>query len=188
MQYFLSNLILSTVTRRLELSMDISAVLAQYPEMWKCFDTSSSGICGNRIHKAMKVWQNFEVQVHCQDKLLWASWWRYISWSPFCLEKNQQEQINEIWESKRSLYLAADGQCDSPGHNTVTMLDTKTNTILDFSIVHVKVCPHIVFLVRQYLKFSMTYIFCPFFNVKLSVWFELSLQNLQWKLYVIYQD
>ena len=67
-------------------------------------------------------------------------------------KKNQREQINEIRESGRSLYLAADGQCDSPGHNvtynTVTMLDTKTNKILDFSIVHVKVCPYIVSFVR----------------------------------------
>ena len=60
-------------------------------------------------------------------------------------EKNWHEQINEIWESGRSLYLAVDGQCDSQGHNatyhTVTMLDTETNNILDFSIVHVKVLP-----------------------------------------------
>ena len=67
-------------------------------------------------------------------------------------KKNQREQINEIRESGRSLYLAADGQCDSPGHNatynTMTMLDTKTNKILDFSIVHVKVCPYIVCFVR----------------------------------------
>ena len=60
-------------------------------------------------------------------------------------EKNGHEQINEIRESGRSLYLAVDGQCDSPGHNatynTVTMLDTETNKILDFSIVHVKVSP-----------------------------------------------
>ena len=71
----------------------------------------------------------------------------YSAWT-----KNQREQINEIRESGRSLYLAADGQCDSPGHNatynTMTMLDTKTNKILDFSIVHVKVCLCIVFLVR----------------------------------------
>ena len=64
-------------------------------------------------------------------------------------EKNQGEQINEIRESERSLYLAADGQCDSPGHNatynTMAMLDTKTNKILDFSIIHVKVCLCIVF-------------------------------------------
>ena len=57
--------------------------------------------------------------------------------------KKQQEQIQEILESKRSLVLAADGQCDSPGHNatynTVSMLDTETNKILDFKIVHVRV-------------------------------------------------
>ena len=153
MQSLLPNLILPTIIRRLQLSLDISAVVSQYPGMRKCFDTSSSGICGNRIHKDTKVCQNFEAQVHWQDKLLWASWRHYISWSPFCMEKkNQREQINEIRESGRSLYLAADGQCDSPGHNatynTMTMLDTKTNKILDFSIVHVKVCLCIVFLVR----------------------------------------
>ena len=71
----------------------------------------------------------------------------YSAWT-----KNQREQINEIRESRRSLYLTADGQCDSPGHNAtysaVTMLGNKTNKILDFSIVDVKLCPYIVFLVR----------------------------------------
>lgn len=58
-------------------------------------------------------------------------------------QKNQSEQLQEIISSGRSLELAADGQCDSPGHNatynTVTFLDSATNKILDFSVVHVKV-------------------------------------------------
>ena len=59
--------------------------------------------------------------------------------------KNQQEQIHEIIESGRGLVLAADGQCDSPGHNatysTVSAMDTTTNKVLNFKIIHVKVCP-----------------------------------------------
>ena len=70
MHCFLPNLILSTLIRRLQLSLDISAFVAQYPGMWKCFDTSSSGICGNRIHKATKVCRNFEAQVHWQDIIM----------------------------------------------------------------------------------------------------------------------
>ena len=58
-------------------------------------------------------------------------------------EKNQEEQFEELRESGRTLSLAVDGQCDSPGHNatynTVTALDVKTNKVLDFKIVHVKV-------------------------------------------------
>ena len=58
--------------------------------------------------------------------------------------KNQKEQIEEIKSSERELELSVDGQCDSPGHNatysTVTAMDTKTNKVLNFKIVHVKVC------------------------------------------------
>ena len=58
-------------------------------------------------------------------------------------EKNQEEHFEEIRETGRTLFLAVDGQCDSPGHNatynTVTALDVKTNKVLDFKIVHVKV-------------------------------------------------
>ena len=57
--------------------------------------------------------------------------------------KNQQEQIDEIKHSQRQLELAVDGQCDSPGHNatysTVSAMDTTTNKILNFKIIHVKV-------------------------------------------------
>lgn len=57
--------------------------------------------------------------------------------------KNQEEQVAEILQSGRSLELAVDGQCDSPGHNatysTVSAMDTLTNKILNFKIVHVKV-------------------------------------------------
>ena len=45
-------------------------------------------------------------------------------------------------ESRRTLSLALDGQCDSAGHNatynTVTALDVKTK-VLYFKIIHVKV-------------------------------------------------
>ena len=58
-------------------------------------------------------------------------------------EKNQEKQFEEIRESVRTLSLAVDGQCDSPGHNatynTATALDVKTNKVLDIKIVHVKV-------------------------------------------------
>ena len=58
-------------------------------------------------------------------------------------EKNQEEQFEEIRESGRTLSLAVDGQCDSPGHNatynTVTALEVKKKKILGFKIVHVKV-------------------------------------------------
>ena len=58
-------------------------------------------------------------------------------------EKNREEQFEEIRESGRTLSLAVDGQCDSPGHNatynTATTLEVKTNKVLDFKIVHVKV-------------------------------------------------
>ena len=59
------------------------------------------------------------------------------------MEKNQEEQFEEIQESRRTLSLALDGQCDSAGHNatynTVTALDVKTNKVLYFKIIHVKV-------------------------------------------------
>ena len=42
------------------------------------------------------------------------------------------------------LKLAFDGQCDSPGHNamynTVSAIDTATNKLINFKIIHVKVC------------------------------------------------
>ena len=104
MQSLLPNLILPTIIRRLQLSLDISAVVSQYPGMRKCFDTSSSGICGNRIHKDTKVCQNFEAQVHWQDKLLWASWRHYISWSPFCMKKIKGNTSTKF-ESLRDHYI-----------------------------------------------------------------------------------
>ena len=50
----------STLIRRLQLSLDISAVFAQYPGMGKYSDTSSNGICGSLILKAKKVCSDFE--------------------------------------------------------------------------------------------------------------------------------
>ena len=97
--------ILSTLIRRLQLSLDISAVAAQYPWRRKCFDTSSSGICRNRIHKATKIYRNFEAQVHWQDKLLWASWRLYISWSPFCMEKKISGNKSTKFESLGDHYI-----------------------------------------------------------------------------------
>ena len=58
-------------------------------------------------------------------------------------EKNQEEQFEEIRESGKTISLAVDEQCDSPGHdgtyNAATALDVKTNKVLDYKIVHVKV-------------------------------------------------
>lgn len=57
--------------------------------------------------------------------------------------KEQQQQVTEITEANRSLELAVDGQCDTPGHNasysTVSAIDTFTNKVLNYSIVHVTV-------------------------------------------------
>ena len=57
--------------------------------------------------------------------------------------KEQQKQIDQIITSGRSLELAVDGQCDTPGHNatysTVSAMDCETNKILNFRIIHVKV-------------------------------------------------
>ena len=58
-------------------------------------------------------------------------------------QKNQLEQIEEIKWSGRMLELALDGQCDSPGHNapynTVSAIDTATNKLINFRVVHVKI-------------------------------------------------
>lgn len=55
--------------------------------------------------------------------------------------KDKQKQMDKIREENRSLELALDGQCDSPGHcatySTVSAMDT-VNKILDFKIVHVR--------------------------------------------------
>ena len=57
---------------------------------------------------------------------------------------DQEKQIKEIKDTGRELNLAVDGQCDSPGHNatysTVTAMDIGCNKVLDFKIIHVKVC------------------------------------------------
>ena len=57
---------------------------------------------------------------------------------------NQNEQIEEIKRNNRIVTLGIDGQCDSPGHNatysTVTAMNINSNKILNFRIVHVKVC------------------------------------------------
>ena len=57
--------------------------------------------------------------------------------------KNQVQQIEEIKKCGRVLELAVDGQCDSPGHSTtydtVPAIDAKTNKVINFSVVHVKV-------------------------------------------------
>ena len=59
--------------------------------------------------------------------------------------KEQKRQIEEITASGRNLQLAVDGQCDTPGHNatysTVSAMDSETNKLLNFRIVHVKVRP-----------------------------------------------
>ena len=45
------------------------------------------------------------------------------------------------------LELALDGQCDSPGHNakynTVSPIDTTTNKLINFRVVHVKICNYL---------------------------------------------
>ena len=80
--------------------------------------------------------------------------------------KNQLEQIEEIKSSGRMLELALDGQCDSPGHNatynTVSAIDTTTNKLISFRVVHVKVC--------NYLNETTHYVsFCVFCVLKVSV-------------------
>ena len=59
--------------------------------------------------------------------------------------------INEFWLKEQNstfselggpdLWLSGDGRCDSPGHNakygTYTMIDQKTDKIVDFKIVQV---------------------------------------------------
>ena len=61
--------------------------------------------------------------------------------------KNQLEQIQEMKSFGRMLELALDGQCDSPGHNatynTVSAIDTATNKLINFRVVHVKVCKYL---------------------------------------------
>ena len=56
--------------------------------------------------------------------------------------KQQQCQIDDITESGRSIELAVDGQCDTPGHNstysTVSAMECENNKILNFKIVYVK--------------------------------------------------
>ena len=56
--------------------------------------------------------------------------------------------MDEIKQSGRSLDLALDGQCDSPGHNasynTVSAMDVSNNKILNFRIVHVKVSSRLI--------------------------------------------
>ena len=57
------------------------------------------------------------------------------------------------------LELALDGKCDSAGysatHNTVSAIDTETNKLINFRVVHVKVC--------NYLNETTHYVsFCAF--------------------------
>ena len=80
--------------------------------------------------------------------------------------KDQQQQVDEIKQSGRSLDLALDGQCDSPGHNasynTVSAMDVSNNKILYFRIVHVKVSRLI--LLKAYHHFlTSSRIFCSYF-------------------------
>ena len=61
------------------------------------------------------------------------------------------------------LELALDGQCDSPGHNatysTVSAIDTATNKLINFRVVHVKVC--------KYLNETTHYVsFCDFYILR----------------------
>ena len=62
-------------------------------------------------------------------------------------QKNQLEQIEEIKSFDRMLKLALDGQCDSPGHNatynTISAIDTATNKLINFRVVHVKVSKYL---------------------------------------------
>lgn len=56
---------------------------------------------------------------------------------------NRRQTIREIHQSERkTVDIAVDGQCDSPGHNatycTVTAMDAESNKVLDFSVVNVK--------------------------------------------------
>ena len=57
--------------------------------------------------------------------------------------KTQVQQIEEINKYGCVLELAVDGQCDSPGHsatyNTVSPIDAKTNKMINFRVVHMKV-------------------------------------------------
>ena len=73
--------------------------------------------------------------------------------------KNQLEQIEEIKSSGLMLELALDGQCHSQGYNltcdTVSAKDTATNKLINFRVVHVKLC--------NYLNETTHYVsFCDF--------------------------
>ena len=74
------------------------------------------------------------------------------------------EKINQNKQRKSNcliviLELALDSQCDSPGHNArynaVSAIDTATNKLISFRVVHVKIC--------KYLNETAHYVsFCDF--------------------------
>ena len=77
--------------------------------------------------------------------------------------KNELEEKDEIKSSSRLLELALDGQCDSSVHNAtdkiVSAKDTATNKLINFRVVHVKVC--------IYLNETTHYIrFCDFYILR----------------------
>ena len=101
----------------------------------------------------MKIPQKTSFYGHCQQRVIPkidAAW-----------RKSQLEQIDEIKSSGCMLKLALDdGQCDSLGHNvtykTISAINTATNKLINFRVVHVKVC--------NYLNETTHYIsFCDFY-------------------------
>ena len=69
--------------------------------------------------------------------------------------RNQLEQIEEINSSGHILELALDSPGDNATYNTVSAIDTATNKLINFRVVHAKVC--------NYLNETSHYVsFCGF--------------------------
>ena len=93
----------------------------------------------------------------------------YLSRNKQGFGKHPDEQFKKIQEPVRTLSLALNGQCDSPGHNTtyntVTALDVETNTVLDFKVglsgsddLAVFKCFRVIFFLKnQTIQFSFSF-------------------------------
>jgi solute carrier family 8 (sodium/calcium exchanger) len=59
----------------------------------------------------------------------------------------QQDYIDDAVASGRSVSLAGDGRCDSPGHcakyGSFNVLDLQENAVVDVQLVQVKLCKHV---------------------------------------------
>ena len=131
------------IAYRLRISLVITTKNIPLERLWQHISTSCYWISRNRVFQDGEVCKYLKFAIPKETRLLETQGGFHLCRNKQRLGEKSRGAIWIIRESGRTSFLAVDGQCDSPGHNATyniaTALDVKTNKVLDFKIVHVKV-------------------------------------------------